>query len=72
VGAVVLKRWLEGEQDMYRLTVAGLTYVFKREADFRIARVLSYRVGATPTEFQAELNKRQIKWNVDDKFYARH
>jgi hypothetical protein len=55
---------------MHRLTVDGTTYVFKSEDDFRIARDLSRRIDNTRTQFQGELNKRWIKWDVDDKAYA--
>jgi len=50
---------------MHRLTVDGLTYVFRHEDDFRIARELSRRIDNTRTQFQSELNKRWIKWDVD-------
>jgi hypothetical protein len=55
---------------MHRLTVDGVTYCFRSEDDFRLARELSRRIDNTRTQFQGELNKRWIKWGVDEKPYA--
>jgi hypothetical protein len=58
------------EQDMHRLTVDGVTYLLYNEHDFLIARDISRRIDNTRTQFQGELNKRWIKWGVDEKPYA--
>jgi hypothetical protein len=55
---------------MHRLTVDGLTYCFRSEDDFRLARDLMQRIDTTRTQFQAELNKRWIRWTMEDKPHA--
>jgi hypothetical protein len=56
---------------MHRLTVDGTTYILYSEDDFLIAREISRRIDSTRTQFQAELNRRWIKWDVDEKPYAK-
>ena len=54
----------------HRLTVDGLTYAFRSEDDFRLARDLMQRIDTTRTQFQAELNKRWIRYTIEDRGHA--
>jgi hypothetical protein len=58
------------EQDMHRLTVDGVTYCFRSDDDFRLARDLMQRIATTRTQFQAELNRRWIRYVIEDRPHA--
>jgi hypothetical protein len=52
---------------MHRLTVGAVTYVFRSEDDFRIARQIKERMGTTEQAFQAELTKRWIVFGTEER-----
>jgi hypothetical protein len=50
---------------MYRLTLNGVTYVFRSNPDFELARSIARRLEPTRDRFERELTNRWVSFDVE-------